>query len=314
VTLLDLWPSEDEIDAAIRRADIASLAISNRDHAFDAPAGWSAIPAVDGADYPWESEAGFIRRPPFLEPDVARPQLDRDIAGARALLFLDDAVTTDHISPVSAITADSAAGLWLEGRGVKPADMASFSARRLNHDVMLRGGFANPRLRNRLSDREGGFTRLLPDDAVVPVHEAAAAYASRRVPVIVIAGDRYGAGSARDWAAKVTRLLGVSVVMAEDFERIHRTNLVAMGVLPVRIARDDRLALTGFETFDIRGLPEALRPQGEIAVEVHDGDTVRSLKLKCLIETDVEARWLRAGGVLAEMLSGEHELAEHFVR
>ncbi len=309
VRLSDIWPSEAEVDAALKRADMAVLAAKNRDHAFDGPPAWSEIAVPNAGTYPWDGEDGFIRRPPFLEPDIARPQLGHDIESARALLVLDDAITTDHISPVSGIEPDSAAGRWLKELGVRADHFASFSARRLNHDVMLRGGFANPRVKNALSDREGGFTRLLPDDRVMPVHEAAAIYRARGVPLIVIAGDRYGAGSARDWAAKVTRLLGVSAVIAENFERIHRTNLVAMGVLPLRIARHDRLSLTGQESFDINGLPDALKPYGNVRLTVHGADGPRPIELACLIETDVEAGWLKAGGILAQMLQGERRPA-----
>ncbi|HEY4276078.1 MAG TPA: aconitate hydratase AcnA [Rhizomicrobium sp.] len=311
VTLQDIWPSEAEIDAALERADMASLAAENRDHAFDGSRAWNDIMVPDATIYPWEGEDGFIRRPPFLEPDVARPQLGHDIMGARALLMLGDAVTTDHISPVSGIQPDSAAGQWLAEHGVSSDRLASFSARRLNHDVMLRGGFANPRVRNSLSGRDGGFTKLLPDDRLMPVHEAAAIYRARDVPLIVIAGDRYGAGSARDWAAKVTRLLSISAVIAENFERIHRTNLVAMGVLPLRIAREDRLSLTGLETFDLAGLPEALKRQGKVTLIAHGPDGARTIELACLIETDVEADWLKAGGILAQMLQGERMQAGH---
>jgi aconitate hydratase len=228
--------------------------------------------------------------------------------GAHALLLLGDAISTDHISPVSRILPGSAAGGWLGERGVRVDDYTSFSARRLNHDVMLRGGFANPRLRNLLSDREGGFTMLLPDSQVMPVHEAAAIYRARKVPMIVIAGDRYGAGSARDWAAKVTRLLGISVVIAENFERIHRINLVAMGVLPLRIGRDDRISLTGTEIFDIIGLARGLRPHGEIELKIHRRETASVIRLQCLIDTEAEAEWLKSGGILARTLQHERAL------
>jgi aconitate hydratase len=173
---------------------------------------------------------------------------------------------------------------------------------------MLRGGFANPRLKNFLSDREGGFTKLLPDGHTLPVHEAAAIYRAREVPMIVIAGDRYGAGSARDWAAKVTRLLGISAVIAESFERIHRSNLIAMGVFPLRIAREDRTLLTAMETFDIIGIARGLRPHGEVKLTIHGQETKSEIRLQCLIETEAEADWLKAGGVLAEMLQHERAL------
>jgi aconitate hydratase len=308
IMLADIWPSEAAIDKVLKRIDISKLAIKNRKWAFRPTPAWDGLVAPDTKDYPWEGDAGFIRRPPFLEPEVARSLLKQDIKGARALLLLGDAITTDHISPVSRILPGSAAGAWLAERGVQASDYTSFSARRLNHDVMLRGGFANPRLRNILSDREGGFTKVLPGGPDMPIHEAAAIYRARNVPMIVIAGDRYGAGSARDWAAKVTRLLGISTVIAENFERIHRTNLVAMGVLPLRIAREDRLALTGSETFDIMGLEQGLRPHGEVELKIHGQGAISTIRLQCLIDTEAEAVWLKAGGILARTLQHERAL------
>jgi aconitate hydratase len=308
VYLSDIWPSDTEIDAVVESADLIGLADANRDSAALAPDGWRDIPEGTSLTYPWEGEAGFIRKPPFLEPDVSRPLVAGNIYGARALLVLGDAVTTDHISPVSRILPDSQAGLWLEQHGVTSAALASFSARRLNHDAMIRGGFANPMIRNGLADgREGGFTKLLPEGQLLPIHEAAAIYESRGVPRIVIAGDRYGAGSARDWAAKVTRLLGITAVVAENFERIHRTNLVAMGVLPLRITRADRLGLTGLETFDVTGL-DVLSPHRQATLVVRGPVGERQIPVQCLIENDVEAGWLACGGVLAQMLDAARKL------
>jgi aconitate hydratase len=305
VFLRDIWPEEAEIDAALALADIAGLADANRRSYRQGTPAWRELRVPPGARYPWEGESGFIRQPPFLAQDAAEPLLGADIHGGRALLMLGDGVTTDHISPVSAIAPQSAAGTWLADAGVAPHAMASFSARRLNHEVMLRGGFANPRLRNALANgTEGGVTRLSPDGEIMPVHEAAAAFAARRAPLLVIAGARYGAGSARDWAAKVTRLLGVCAVVAESFERIHRTNLVAMGVLPVVIPRELRRSLTGWETFDIEGLPAALKPGGEIRLTIHTpGGDSRSAVLACQIQTSVEAEWLRGGGILPRILA-----------
>jgi len=308
VTLADVWPSEAAINEVLQRVDTLGLATKNREWAFQPTMAWNDLAVPETKDYPWEGEVGFIRRPPFLEPEVVKPLLHEDIMGARALLVLGDAITTDHISPVSRILPDSAAGMWLAERGVPASDYTTYSARRLNHDVMLRGGFANPRLKNALSDREGGFTEILPTGKIMPVHEAAAIYRARQEPMIVVAGDRYGAGSARDWAAKVTRLLGISAVIAENFERIHRSNLVAMGVLPLRIAREDRLGLTGRETFDILNLVQGIRPHGEVELKIHDLNTTASLRLQCAIETEEEAECLIAGGILAQRLAHEQAL------
>jgi aconitate hydratase len=302
--LQDLWPLDGEIDAVLTGLDMAGLGARNRETFRNGPDAWTRLQTSAASDYPWEGETGFIRASPFLSPAVAAPLLGGDILQARPLLLLGDAVTTDHISPVSAIAPGSAAGQWLVDQGVAPQDLASFSARRLNPEVMLRGGFANPRLRNQLADGlDGGVTRLQPEGELLPIHVAAQAYQDRAIPMVVVAGARYGGGSARDWAAKVTRLLGVSAVLAEDFERIHRTNLVAMGVLPVILDREVRLGLDGSETFDLLGLPQALRPGGTIRLVIHTpGQPDRIVDAACRIDTQVEADWLKAGGVLPRML------------
>lgn len=283
---------------------LAGLAKENRRTAFDGPAPWRALAAPDSQAYAWEGETGFVRKPPFMSKDVAQSQLGHDVIGARALVMLGDGVTTDYISPVSRILPNSAAGRWLTDRGIKLKDFGSFSGRRLNHEVMLRGGFANLRLRNALVDVEGGYTRVASEPAVLPIDEAAAIYRSRGVPTVVIAGAGYGAGSARDWAAKVTRLLGVRAVMAESFERIHRTNLVALGVLPLQISRATRLSLDGSETFDIAGLPQGLVPHGQVTLRIHRADgTMTQEAVHCWIETQAEAEWLRVGGILPKVFA-----------
>jgi aconitate hydratase len=304
VTLSDLWPTEDAIDAAIAGIDLKTRFKDNRRSWSEGGSQWDDIQVPESDRFAWEGIAGFIRRPPFLEPSALAPQLGQDIVGARPLLVLGDGVTTDHISPVSRIGADTAAGRWLKSQGIEPSAFGSYSARRLNHDVMLRGGFANPRLQNLLTPgTAGGVTRLLPGDALVDVHEAAQAYRQQQVPVVVVAGSGYGAGSARDWAAKVTRLLGARAVIAVDFERIHRANLIAFGVLPLQLPPDTRLALDGGEELDLRGFPEALTPQGTVTLTVRTKGEQRELLLRCCIETQVEADWLRSGGVFAKVMS-----------
>jgi aconitate hydratase len=301
VRLTDLWPTDDEIDDLVVRHEGASLGRSATLPLFTPE--WQRMRPVQGATYEWEGEAGTIRRPPFADPELTRPVITSDLTGARALLVLGDGVTTDHISPVARILPDSAAGAWLKARGVAAGELGTFSSRRLNHEVMVRGGFANSRLENRLTpDMPGGWTRTEPGAPAVPVHEAAEHWAARDVPTVVVAGQSYGAGSARDWAAKVTRLLGVRAVLARSFERIHRTNLVAMGVLPVEWERPGSLLLDGSETFDVLGL-ENLSAGAELTVVVRRGDTVvdRSEAL-CRVDTDVEVAWLRAGGLLGHLV------------
>ncbi|MEU6482212.1 aconitate hydratase AcnA [Streptomyces sp. NPDC047017] len=301
VRLADLWPSDAEIDEVIA---LATAHRSPEDLERTGPSPWDNIEYPTTEDYDWDTEEGLIRRPPFLDDSLTLPQITGDIHGARPLLLLGDAVTTDHISPVSRITTGSEAGRWLGERGVPASRFASFSARRLNHDVMVRGAFANPRLRNLLVDTEGGITRLFPDGTVHPVCTAAALYAERQEPVVVVAGEGYGAGSARDWAAKATRLLGVRAVIARGFERIHRTNLTALGVLPLHLPPDVVLDLSGEETFDLIGAQDALRPGGRATLRVHrDGRLRTEVTVHSSVMTEEETGWLRHGGLLPKILA-----------
>lgn len=303
VYLHDIWPSDCDIDSVVSAGERSSLGLSGSLPLTTTA--WDELEHPDGEHYDWDGQAGMIRRPPFADAALSRPIFNGNLHGARPLLLLGDGITTDHISPVARITADSAAGQWLAERGVRPESFGSYSARRLNHDVMLRGGFANPTLQNRLTpDRRGAWTAVQPDGTMLPIHEAAALYASRGIDTIVVAGNLYGAGSARDWAAKVTRLLGIKAVVARSFERIHRTNLVAMGVLPVEcpdLRPDD---LDGTETFDITGLTATPLTQAPLRVTVHDATTEeRQFDARARIDTTVEDTWIRSGGLMAHILA-----------
>ncbi|WP_020664702.1 aconitate hydratase AcnA [Amycolatopsis benzoatilytica] len=310
VLLEDIWPSETEIDATVTAAEHrspgrgASLPMTTDR--------WQQLPFPAGASYAWdEQETGLIRRPPFADAAACEPLHSGNITGARPLLVLGDDVTTDHISPVGRIQPGSAAGQWLTERGVAPEELGSYSARRLNHEAMLRGGFANPRLRNKLAEgREGGWTRLLPDGDIMPVHAAAAAYARRGTPVVIVAGRSYGVGSARDWAAKVTRLLGVQAVLAQSFERIHRTNLVALGVLPVECPALGGFDADGTEEFDILGLDVGPAVQAPLTVIARRGErVVFEQAALARIDTEVEQTWMRAGGLLPRLLAAPAPVA-----
>ncbi|WP_268952020.1 aconitase family protein [Saccharopolyspora elongata] len=301
VLLQDIWPTDEEIDAVVGVVGEPVLGAS-----LPVTTGrWKQLPHPCSESYAWEAETGMIRRPPFADADVSGPMREGNIVGARPLLVLGDDITTDHISPVARILPDSAAGKWLTERGVPPGALGSFSARRLNHDVMLRGGFANPRLRNKLVEgRGGGWTRLLPDGEVMPVHVAAAAYERRGTPVVVVAGRSYGAGSARDWAAKVTRLLGVQAVLAAGFERIHRTNLVAMGVLPVECPSLSGFEVDGAEEFDVLGLEPGPLVNAALTVVIRRGGRrVFEEAALARVDTETEEEWMRAGGVLSRLLT-----------
>lgn len=305
VMLADLWPSDEAVAAAAARLSPTAYAASAK-AAFDGPKAWTAVEAPATPLYQWEPGSQFIRPPPFADGPVAVPLVTQDISGARILALLGDDVTTDHISPVSRILPQYEAGQWLMAQGEPPDQLQSYSARRVNHDVMARGTFANPRLRNRLAGgKEGGFTRLAPDGALVTIHAAAESLRAAGTPIVVVAGRNYGAGSARDWAAKGTRILGISAVIAEGFERIHRSNLVALGVLPLQFPDGvgaASLALDGFETIDLRGLRE-LRPGGQVsALFYRNKELVCELALLCRIETDEEVADLLGGGVLPTVL------------
>jgi aconitate hydratase A / 2-methylisocitrate dehydratase len=304
VFLADIWPGAGEIQSTLDAALSEDLF---RD-AYRAPAdigsGWNDLQASSDAVYSWNARSMFIRRPPFVD-DLERA--DQPILGARILLLLGDNVTTDHISPGSTIPGDTEAAAYLANHGVTPQSFGTYISRRANHEVMVRGTFANLRLRNELlPDREGGFTRHQPSGDVMTVFRAAERYRQEHQPVIVIAGRNYGCGSSRDWAAKGTRMLGVRVVIAESFERIHRSNLVGMGVIPLQFpAGTSRhsLGLTGDETFDFPDLAAALSPGAMVSVRVNrPGRIGERISLISRIDTQREADWVRSGGVLPYVL------------
>ncbi len=306
VYLRDLWPSAEEVEEAVRRhvrpepfrriyADIES---------GDEP--WRCLEAPGGQLYPWREESTYIKEPPFFQDLERDPKPLEDIRGARVLALLGDSVTTDHISPAGTIPEDSPAGRYLMEQGVPPAEFNSYGARRGNHEVMVRGTFANIRIRNRLVPGvEGGWTRHLPDGERMSIYEAAERYRQEGVPLVVIAGREYGTGSSRDWAAKGPRLLGVRAVIARSFERIHRANLVGMGVLPLEFLPGEgaeELGLTGEELYHVRGLA-ALRPGAELEVEAEaPGGAARRFRVRARIDTAHELELFRHGGILPYVL------------
>jgi aconitate hydratase len=314
VWLGDLWPTAAEIEASMREAlDAGSYRRLYADLTRDQDL-WNAIPAPAGRVYAWPHST-YIAKPPFfdhvhhMDDLAARPPAD--ILGARPLLLLGDSVTTDHISPAGAFKASTPAGQWLAEQGVAPADFNSYGARRGNHEVMVRGTFANVRVKNLMlparedgSRVEGGYTLL--DGRQVTVFEAGMAYRRRGVPTIVLAGEEYGTGSSRDWAAKGTQLLGVRAVVARSFERIHRANLVGMGVLPLQFEGRhsiDTLHLKGDETFDVLGLGDALAPQQELTLRIRRADGRREeIAVLCRIDTPIEVEYYRHGGILPYVL------------
>jgi aconitate hydratase len=308
----DIWPTAQEVAEALHHAtDPAAYRRLYRDFA-KGHALWSGVPAPEGRTYAWPAST-YIARPPFFSGFDMRPRPLVDILDAHMLLLLGDSVTTDHISPAGAIRAGSPAGQWLQAQGVKPTDFNSYGSRRGHHDVMIRGTFANVRVKNLMlpprddgTRVEGGFTLL--DGRQVTVFEAGMEYQRRGVPSIVLAGEEYGTGSSRDWAAKGTQLLGVKVVVAKSFERIHRANLVGMGVLPLQFeGRNsiDTLHLKGDETFDVVGIGDDLKPQQELTLRIHRTDGRRDdVTVLCRIDTPIEVEYYRYGGILPYVLSG----------
>jgi aconitate hydratase len=307
VFLKDIWPSEREIQEVMLRSVQQRMFRDKYAHVFDGDERWAALDVPEGERFNWDAESTYIRNPPFFEGVTATPTPPTDIRGARVLALLGDSVTTDHISPAGSIPADSPAGRYLIANGVQPRDFNSYGARRGNHEVMVRGTFANIRLRNQLAPgTEGGWTTLLPQGEVMSIYDASVKYQEAGVPLVVIAGKEYGSGSSRDWAAKGTLLLGVRAVIAESFERIHRSNLVNMGVLPLRFRDGDTalsLKLTGRETYDIVGIADGLTPGGEVTVRVTGEDgKVREIGAVVRIDTPEELVAYRNGGILPYVL------------
>ena len=307
VTLADLWPSNKEIRDIREKVLSREMFQSRYADVFKGPEEWRAIESGSGDTFAWDSSSTYVQYPPFFEGMGAEAEAPGDILGARPLAILGDSVTTDHISPAGSIQKQSPAGEYLLSHQVRPAEFNSYGSRRGNHEVMMRGTFANIRIRNEmLDDVEGGYTKLMPDGEQMPIYDAAMAYAEQDVPLVVVAGKEYGTGSSRDWAAKGTRLLGVRAVIVESFERIHRSNLVGMGVLPLQFqGGQDRksLKLTGDETFDITGIGEGLKPRQEIACKITRGDgSSEEIKLLCRIDTGDELTYYRNGGILHYVL------------
>jgi aconitate hydratase len=307
VYLRDLWPSPEEVEAVIRREISPTIFRERYAEVFSGNEAWNAIPVSGGELYPWDPDSTYIQEPPFF-PDLGQePAPLGDLEGARLLVWLGNSVTTDHISPAGTIPADSPAGRYLVERGVAPRDFNSYGARRGNDRVMTRGTFANIRLKNLLVPGvEGGVTVHFPSGETLSIYDAAMRYRAEGVPLVVIAGSEYGAGSSRDWAAKGTLLLGVRAALAVSYERIHRSNLVGMGVLPLQFeaGQDARsLGLRGDEVFALRGVADALRPEGRIEVEALTPAGKRlTFPARVRIDTPAEVEFFRNGGILYTVL------------
>jgi aconitate hydratase len=309
VYLRDIWPGSDVIRETVQQALVPEMYERRYAEVFEGNDLWQALPLPSDDDnlYDWEEDSTYIRNPPFFQSmsqDIGELE---DIGGARVLGMFGQTTTTDHISPAGAIPKDEPAGVYLQERGVKPWQFNTFGSRRGNHEVMMRGTFGNVRIRNLMLDnREGGYTVHVPSGDELSIYDAAMRYESEGTPLIVLAGREYGTGSSRDWAAKGTLLLGVKAVIAESYERIHRSNLVGMGVLPLQFEEGDTprsLGLTGRETFDILGISEALAPHARLTVVARTGDGHEtSFSTVARLDSAVDVEYYRNGGILHTVL------------
>ncbi len=306
VYLRDIWPTPQEIESAVRDSVTSEMYRKEYSNVFEGDAHWKSMPVPEGDLYRWDPKSTYIKQPPFFENMPKTPPALADIHGARVLAILGDSVTTDHISPAGSIPIDSPAGKYLIANGVKPHEFNSYGARRGNHEVMMRGTFANIRLRNQLAPgTEGCWTLFLPGHEKMTIYDAAVKYREAGVPLIVLAGKEYGSGSSRDWAAKGTRLLGVRAVIAESYERIHRSNLVGMGVLPLEFKTGENretLGLTGQEVFEIEGVA-SLSPKKAISVRAKSGDgSTKQFSVTARVDTPEEVSYYHHGGILQYVL------------
>jgi aconitate hydratase len=307
VFLRELWPTEREIQQTMLSSVTSEMFRTQYADVFGGDDRWKTLPVPTGSRFAWDSESTYIRNPPFFEGLTLQTTPLKDITGARVLAKLGDSITTDHISPAGSIKKDSPAGKYLMERGVDPRDFNSYGARRGNHEVMMRGTFANIRLRNQIAPgTEGGWTTYQPDHVVMTIYDAAMQYKAAGVPLLVLAGKEYGSGSSRDWAAKGTLLLGVNAVIAESYERIHRSNLVNMGVLPLQYLAGQSassLCLTGNELYTLTGIAHGLQPSGAVTVRaVGEGDKVTEFQAVVRIDTPEELVAFKHGGILPYVL------------
>jgi aconitate hydratase len=304
VYLRDVWPSAEEIKKVVGASVASEMFTRNYAEVFSGDEEWSAVEVPEGDRYTWP-DSTYVRQPSFFERMPTDPPGVEPIAGARVLAVLGDSITTDHISPAGAIKKDSPAGRWLVENGVEPGDFNSYGSRRGNHEVMVRGTFANIRLRNQLVERSGGFTRHFPDgEAQLAIYDAAMQYADEGVPLVVLAGKEYGSGSSRDWAAKGTKLLGVRAVIAESFERIHRSNLIGMGVLPLQFAAGENLGslgLSGEESFDFGDLEDGRAKTVTVTARPGGGSPVE-FEASVRLDTPNEVTYFQNGGILQTVL------------
>lgn len=301
IYLRDLWPTMAEVKRTVQASLNSDLYAKRYVDAMKGDERWEKLTSFEDDVYHWDGTSTYIRNPPWFDPSMAGSSKN-DIVGARVLAVLEDKVTTDHISPAGTIAVDGPAGLYLNERGVDLLHLSTYGSRRGNHEVMVRGGFSNIRLRNALAKgKEGGYTSYFPDGTVMSIYDAAMKYAAEKVPLVVLAGKQYGAGSSRDWAAKAPKLLGIRAVIAETFERIHRSNLVAMGVIPLQFKEGEgvkELGLTGEETIDIVGINSMSSPRQWVEVVARGKSGDKRFKTLVRVDNETDMQYVQSGGVL----------------
>ena len=307
VYLKDIWPSNKEIEAVLLKSLNPEMFRERYSNVLKGPLQWQNIKTKESSIYEWDDNSTYVKKPPFFENLSPEPEGFQPIKDARPLLILGDSVTTDHISPAGTIQKESPTGEYFMKHQILPKDYNSYGSRRGNHEVMMRGTFANIRIRNEVApETEGGFTKLFPENKVMPIYDAVVEYKNRGTDLIVIGGKEYGTGSSRDWAAKGTKLLGIKAVIAESFERIHRSNLIGMGILPLQFINGinrQNLKLNGSELFTIVGLENGLKPLEEIETEIkYNNGEIKKIKVLSRIDTNNELEYYKNGGILQFVL------------
>ena len=307
VFLKDIWPTNQEIEDTLQKSLNAEMFIKRYSNVSEGPEQWQKIKTEESSIYNWEDTSTYVKKPPFFDNLSDEPEGFKEIKDARPLLILGDSVTTDHISPAGSIQKESPTGEYFMKHQILPKDYNSYGSRRGNHEVMMRGTFANIRIRNEMAPgTEGGFTKLYPEEKVMPVYDAVVEYKKRGTDLVVIGGKEYGTGSSRDWAAKGTKLLGVKAVLAESFERIHRSNLIGMGVLPLQFIGDmnrENLSLKGSELISIIDIEKGINPRDEVEVEFkYQSGDIKKIKMLCRIDTKNELEYYKNGGILQYVL------------
>ena len=307
VFLKDIWPSNKEIEDVLKNSLNPKMFVKRYSNISEGPEQWQKIKTEPSSIYNWDDNSTYVKKPPFFENLSDEPEGFKEIKDARPLLILGDMITTDHISPAGTIQKESPTGEYFMHHQILPKDYNSYGARRGNHEVMTRGTFGNIRIRNEIvQGTEGGFTKLFPEEKVMSIYDAAIEYKKRCTDLIVIGGKEYGTGSSRDWAAKGTKLLGIKAVLSESFERIHRSNLIGMGVLPLQFTNNinrEKLNLIGSELFSIINIKNGINPRDNVEVEIkYKSGDIKKINMLCRIDTKNEIEYYKHGGILQYVL------------